>query len=146
VNQLDSKDSLSQAIVPIRPYLRQLVLMAVAVTMGLGSRSPSLPMPDLISRFAGDIPWAWLVFLWVGLLMRKRSTLQVAAAASMIAVAIEWSQLYHAPWIDNVRQTTLGGLVLGYGFLWSDLICYALGILGGAFIERRLEPGKAKHP
>lgn len=120
---------------PIRPYLRQLVLMTVAVSLGLGSRSPSVPMPDLISRYAGDVLWAWLVFLLVGLLLRERSTLQVAAIASVFAMTIELSQLYHAPWIDNVRQTWLGGLVLGYGYLWSDVVCYALGILGGVAIE-----------
>ena len=39
--------------------------------------------------------------------------------------------LYHAPWIDNLRQTTLGGLVLGFGFLWSDIFCYTIGIIIG---------------
>ena len=38
------------------------------------------------------------------------------------------SQLYHAEWIDNIRATTLGGLVLGYGFLWSDLVAYTIGV------------------
>ena len=34
---------------------------------------------------------------------------------------VEESQLYHASWIDSIRGTTLGALVLGHGFLWSDL-------------------------
>ncbi len=46
-----------------------------------------------------------------------------------LTVTVELSQLYHAPWIDSIRQTTLGGLILGFGFLWSDLACYALGVL-----------------
>jgi hypothetical protein len=41
---------------------------------------------------------------------------------------VEISQLYHAPWIDSIRQTTPGGLVLGFGFLWTDLVCYSVGI------------------
>ncbi len=51
------------------------------------------------------------------------------------AVAIDLSQLYHAPWIDSIRQTTIGGLILGFGFLWSDLACYALGVGLGVAIE-----------
>ncbi len=51
------------------------------------------------------------------------------------AVAIEISQLYHDPWIDAIRQTTLGGLILGFGFLWSDLACYAVGVGLGVMIE-----------
>ena len=45
----------------------------------------------------------------------------------ILSIAVELSQLYHAPWIDSIRQTTLGGLILGFGFLWSDLACYAVG-------------------
>ena len=51
------------------------------------------------------------------------------------SVAIEISQLYHAPWIDSIRRTTLGGLILGFGFLWSDLACYAVGVGLGVIIE-----------
>ncbi|MCY7330065.1 MAG: DUF2809 domain-containing protein [Saprospiraceae bacterium] len=36
-------------------------------------------------------------------------------------------QLYHAPWMDGLRVTRLGGLILGFGCLWSDLGCYTLG-------------------
>jgi hypothetical protein len=43
--------------------------------------------------------------------------------------------LYHANWIDTIRKTTLGGLILGYGFLWSDLLAYAIGIAAGVIIE-----------
>jgi hypothetical protein len=43
--------------------------------------------------------------------------------------------LYHAGWIDAIRATRLGGLILGYGFLWSDLVCYAAGVGLGAILE-----------
>jgi Protein of unknown function (DUF2809) len=53
----------------------------------------------------------------------------------LFSVVIEISQLYHAPWIDSIRQTTLGGLILGYDFVASDLTCYALGIGLGVLFE-----------
>lgn len=49
--------------------------------------------------------------------------------------SIEISQLYHAEWIDQIRDTSLGGLVLGYGFLWSDIAAYTLGVSSCAAIE-----------
>ena len=49
--------------------------------------------------------------------------------------SIEISQLYHAPWIDAIRNTILGGLILGFGFLWSDLVCYTIGIIIGIIID-----------
>jgi len=59
-----------------------------------------------------------------------------------LSVAVELSQLYHAPWIDPIRRTTLGGLVLGFGFLWSDLACYAAGGGLGVLIEMLRRGGR----
>ena len=61
-----------------------------------------------------------------------------AGIAIVLALAVEVSQLYHAPWIETLRSTTLGGLVLGFGFLWSDLACYATGVLFGTAIDCRV--------
>ena len=43
-------------------------------------------------------------------------------------------------WIDSIRRTTLGGLALGHGFLWSDLACYAAGVGQGVVIETWWSP------
>jgi hypothetical protein len=51
----------------------------------------------------------------------------IATLALALSVAVELSHLCHAPWIDSIRHTTLGGLLLGIGYFWSDVACYALG-------------------
>jgi hypothetical protein len=56
--------------------------------------------------------------------------------AMKFSYVIEFSQLYQSDWINTLRDTTLGGLILGYGFLWSDLLCYAAGIFIGACLEK----------
>ena len=63
----------------------------------------------------------------------------VALLALTFAWGIEFSQIYHAPWIDDIRATTLGALLLGAGFLWSDLVCYAVGVAIGVVGERCLQ-------
>ena len=40
---------------------------------------------------------------------------------------IEFSELCHTPWLDALRATRGGGLLLGHVFLWSDVVCVALG-------------------
>lgn len=92
-------------------------------------------MPEFFARYAGDVCWAWFAFLFVGLFFPGWSTRRVALIAYLISLAVELSQLYHAPWIDSVRGYRVGALLLGHGFLWSDLACYAVGILIGAAIE-----------
>jgi Protein of unknown function (DUF2809) len=85
-------------------------------------------------------------FLGIDLILPRASTRTIACLAMAFSVAVEISQLYHAPWIASIRQTTVGGLILGVGFLRSDLACYALGvglgvvieIIGGSVPEREL--------
>jgi hypothetical protein len=59
--------------------------------------------------------------------------------------SVEVSQLYHAPWIDAIRATIPGKLVLGNTFHWPDLPAYAVGIAIGALIEWKCFPaGEAR--
>jgi hypothetical protein len=67
----------------------------------------------------------------------------IALLALAFAWGEEFSQLYHAPWIDTIRATILGKLALGNTFNWPDLPAYAVGIALGASAEwRKLCCGK----
>jgi hypothetical protein len=109
--------------------------MASAVVLGLGSRRHADHLPGFVAAYAGDTLWAFLAYLAIGLVLPGVSTWRVALVAMSFSAIVEVSQLYHAPWIDSIRRTTLGGLALGYGFLWSDLACYAVGVGLGVVIE-----------
>ena len=76
-----------------------------------------------------------MLFLLISTLLDGRLVVLRAAISLALAFLVEISQLYHAPWIDSIRQTTLGGLVLGFGFLWTDLVCYSVGIAIGSLTE-----------
>jgi hypothetical protein len=58
-----------------------------------------------------------------------------AVLTRLLSLMVEISQLYHASWIDSIRQTTIGDLTLGFGFLWSELACDAVGIGLGVTLE-----------
>ena len=53
-----------------------------------------------------------------------------------ICFIIEVSQLIKVDWLNEIRNTTLGKLTLGSGFLWSDLVSYTLGGLVGFVLEK----------
>lgn len=76
-----------------------------------------------------------MAFLAFGFLFPRWSTPRVAAAALALSYVDELSQLYHAPGIDQLRRSLLGGLILGFGFLWSDIVCYTAGVTFGAVFE-----------
>lgn len=55
--------------------------------------------------------------------------------AIAFSFAVEIGQLFHPPWLEAVRRTSFGGFVPGFGFVWTDLICYATGVLISAMID-----------
>lgn len=120
-----------------------LILIIIVMILGLLSRKLD-GIPKIISLYAGDILWALMVFLIITFILNNKSTLFNIFIAIIFSYGIEISQLYHAPWIDSIRNTILGGLILGFGFLWSDLICYTIGIFIGGIIEDILRRVKIK--
>ncbi|AGA68682.1 Protein of unknown function (DUF2809) [Desulfitobacterium dichloroeliminans LMG P-21439] len=115
-----------------------LALVVITMLLGLGSRQFSGYLPKVINFYLGDALWALMIFFLFACIFRNKETFGVAAIAILFAYGIEISQLYHAPWIDALRQTTLGGLVLGYGFLWRDLAAYTIGVGIGALVDQKI--------
>lgn len=112
-----------------------LVLTLVIVAIGLASRKYPSIFPDAFGKFPGDALWALMVFTGWGMITPRRSTAALALTALLCAYADELSQLYQAPWINAIRATTAGHLVLGSTFSWGDMIAYTIGIAFGCGIE-----------
>ncbi|KGK87009.1 DUF2809 domain-containing protein [Clostridium sp. HMP27] len=110
-------------------------IIIIVIALGLLSRKMDNIIPDFLNTYLGDALWALMVFFIFGFIFRDSETKKIALIGILFCYLIELSQLYHANWIDSIRKTTLGGLVLGYGFLWSDLLAYAIGIGIGITIE-----------
>ena len=119
-----------------RNRLLQLALIVVVSILGIGSRRYGDHLPGFVAEYAGDTVWALAAFLALGMALPRSPTRIIAGLALLVSVAVELSQLYHAPWIDSIRHTTLGGLLLGFDFVWSDLACYAVGVGLGVLMER----------
>ena len=113
----------------------QTGLCLIVIASGLGSRRSEIPLPDVLRAYAGDTLWALLVYLAVGWLRPSLSIPKCAGLSGAFALLVELSQLYHADWIDALRATRLGGLILGFQFVWSDLVCYALGVALGVALD-----------
>ncbi|HSR95969.1 MAG TPA: DUF2809 domain-containing protein [Kofleriaceae bacterium] len=111
---------------------------------GLASRAYSRHLPWWLAKNLGDALYAPMVFWSVGFLAPRVRTSRVAIAAVAFCFAIELSQAYHAPWIDGVRATTPGRLVLGQGFHAFDLVCYVLGVALAVSLEHLGRRGAAK--
>lgn len=117
------------------------LLTLIVLFIGLASRR-FLGDSSFVKTYVGDVLWALMVFLGLAFLFTRLPAKLIALFTLVFAFSIEISQLYHAPWIDRLRATQLGGLVLGFTFVWSDLLCYCIGILIGLLVETYLMSGR----
>ena len=117
-----------------RNRLLYLVAIIAVIPLGLAIRRSPAAFPALVAEYGGDTLWALMIFLGIGLLQPKMPTLKAAAIALALCYVIEFSQLSDAPWLVQLRHATYG-LVLGYGFMWSDIVCYTVGVSLGTAAE-----------
>ena len=126
-----------------RSFALYISLSALTFCLGLLSRRWAA-LPEYIVLYGGDTLWALFVFWLFCLLLKQRRSGEIALWALAFSFLIEFSQLYQAPWINQLRHTTVGGLILGYGFKVSDLVCYSCGICVGIAIDRKLSAPDAE--
>ncbi|WP_316838566.1 DUF2809 domain-containing protein [Pedobacter gandavensis] len=99
------------------------LLILIVIATGLLSRKTTI-----VPLFVGDLLYAVMMFLIIRFLLLKSSDQKVGTLSLVLCYCIEFAQIYQAPWINQIRSTTLGALVLGRGFLWSDIFAYTAGI------------------
>lgn len=112
-------------------------LTVFIAALGLLSRTAYITalLPGIINAYLGDALWAAMIFAGFGFLFRNIRTETSAILSLSFCYLIECSQLYHAPWIDAIRSSTLGGLILGWQFVWSDISSYTVGVCAAALLE-----------
>jgi hypothetical protein len=115
-----------------------LALLLITIALGLASRWWAGALPRFVGAYVGDALWACAVYWAIALVRPRAGRVNRGLLALCFAIAVEVSQLFHPTWLDGIRRTPLGGLLLGFGFLWSDLACYAAGIALAIGIDRLL--------
>lgn len=123
--------------------INYLILIFLAACLGILSRKYGTILPEFIASFTGDTMWAFALYFVIALFSLKRSFSFKFFWTCLLSALDELSQLYHAPWIDELRNTIVGALVLGNTFVWTDLLCYLAGavlavILDYTFIKTRV--------
>ena len=119
----------------MRTRITYACAVAATIALGLASRRFAAELPWWLAKNAGDGLYATMIYFGLRVLWPRARTWRVALGAVGFCATIEFSQLYQAPWIDAVRATTPGRLVLGQGFHAFDLACYAIGVALAVLLE-----------
>ena len=106
------------------------IITIFVVLLGILSRTA-----HAIPLFIGDVFYAVMVYFGCRMIFINGNNLQKILFPLVICYLIELQQLYNAAWINAIRNTTLGHYILGQGFLWSDLVCYAIGVAVAFLID-----------
>ncbi len=117
-----------------------LIIICITIVLGLASR-----YFNIIPLFVGDILWATMVYFIVRFLFINKAINFIATISLLFSFAIEFSQLYKAPWIDGIRPTLFGRLILGATFNWGDMVCYAVGVGIGVWVENSLLSSRTRY-
>lgn len=120
---------------PSRSRILLFLGFVAVILLGMASRRFPLLFPALLGKYPGDALWALMVFIGLAFIRPRASTRWLALGAFGVSCVDEFSQLYQAPWINAVRHTTVGHLVLGSVFSWFDMVAYAVGVLLGAVLD-----------
>jgi hypothetical protein len=118
-----------------RRRLVYIIAIAVLFLFGLPSRLIPQYLPDFYVNYVGDGLWAMAIFFMLGFVFTSATTRRLVIVSLAITYIIEFSQLYQADWINQLRHIKLIGLILGFTFLWSDIAMYTIGIAVGALLE-----------
>ncbi|GGG81845.1 ribosomal maturation YjgA family protein [Paenibacillus radicis (ex Gao et al. 2016)] len=128
--------------------LRQRIVYGLAVVaamlLGLGSREYAGQLPPFIVEHFGDALWASMIYFGFRMLWPTMKLTRSTVLAVVFCFGIEASQLYQAEWIQVIRGTTLGALILGKGFLVVDLVRYSAGILISVVVDHFLLARKGR--
>lgn len=107
-----------------KKILISLIVSILLIPIGLYSRHISW-----IPEATGDALWAMLVFCLWRIILVKKSLWLVAFISLTHSFLVEFSQLIRWSWLVSFRNTFIGHMMLGQGFLWTDLLAYLIGIL-----------------
>ena len=115
--------------------INYLILIVVAVCLGILSRIYGTILPEDTGNYAGDAMWAFALYYLIALFSLKRSFSFRFFWTCLILALDELTQLYHATWIDEIRNTTIGAFVLGNTFDLTDLLSYFVGALLAVVVD-----------
>ena len=124
-----------QEAVVLKLRLIYLTLIPIIIASAFATRCGATWIPGFVAEYGGDTLWALMVFMVFRIIVPRWPLLRCALITLAISYLVETSQLYHAPSMNKIRSYRLGVILLGDTFVWSDLVCYTVGILAGALAE-----------
>lgn len=111
--------------------LALLISILIIVPFGLFTKFYRGWGQDWLNNSFGGIPYEIFWILLVILIWPQASALWTSVGVCVVTCILEFLQLWHPPFLQAIRATLVGRLVLGTTFFWSDFPYYFIGSFFG---------------
>ena len=115
----------------MKRIITYLLLFCFCTWLALATRNHHNWFPHLVVVYGGDTIWSGMFMFLLRIFFSHSALYQLAIINYLLGVADELTQLNNGALMVCIRSTTFGRLMFGVGFLWSDIVCYAIGTLLG---------------
>ncbi len=133
-----------------RYRLALLISIAAIVPLGLTVKFYRGPGQEWLNNSFGGVPYEIFWILLVVFIWPQISALWASLGVCIATCLLEFLQLWQPPFLQAIRATLIGRLVLGNTFQWSDFPYYFIGsFLGWAWlraIQHQIRRAKLNNP
>lgn len=138
------------AFSPKHRFFKYRLILAIAifiiVPLGYVIRFTPIPGLEWLNDFLGSVAYEIFWMLLVMFLFPRSSPVRVAIGVCLATCAIEVLQLWKPPFLQAMRATFGGRLVLGNAFTRTDFIAYFVGSFLGWGVVRSLSRFQSSKP
>ncbi|MEF9967528.1 MAG: DUF2809 domain-containing protein [Longicatena sp.] len=117
-----------------RKRIYYILLLMFVIFLGLYSRT-SYPQPFIFHKYGGDVLYAMMVYIGIAICFPSWNIKKIGFFSIIFCFLIEGSQCLNLNWLVYARTTWLRYLI-GQGFIWSDLLCYCVGVMSMVILEK----------
>ena len=118
---------------------RRRYVTAFLVVFGLGVVTMFFRSSTGLGWIGNNLGGTFYVLAGIFLVLSLRpaaSPVIVSVAVFIATCGIEFLQLWHPPWLEAIRATTPGRLILGTTYNTPDFAYYTLGLVAGILVAR----------
>jgi len=77
-----------------------------------------------------EIFWCLVIFF----IFFRLSPFRIVIIVFIVTSALEFTQLYKAPFLETVRKNFIGRMLIGNSFTWTDFLYYLIGCILAYFL------------
>lgn len=109
------------------------ILLAL-IPLGFATKFYTGPFASWVNNSLGGIFYEIFWCLVIFFIYPSLKSHLIALIVFIVTSALEFTQLWHAPFLEQIRESFIGRTLIGTSFTWTDFPYYAIGCVVGYFL------------